>query len=317
MNVKFDADMSPAEIETLQARDAEQVVAQQDVTQAERDAEALAAATEGGEAEPGTEATTTTEGAAPVDGEQSTDQALSQDATEATQKDDGPAPYQVGDIAAMETQRKALRDQEAEVGDKIQAVRDQWNQGDLSDDEKDAQIQALRSQASTLRDQQDELLQEVSAQRALASANAQREAADQTKVLVQIAKGAAGVIDYADPSVANQFDAQLSALASDAKWAGKTFAERAAKAHELVCVLNGKAPTPVAAAPAAASATTAPAAKRDVPPTLGGIPAAGATPVGTDFISQFEGLDPDAAEAMLASLPPAARTNAFRATVRG
>lgn len=56
---------------------------------------------------------------------------------------------------------------------------------------------------------------------------------------------------------------------------------------------------------------------RDVPPTLGGIPAAGATPVGTDFISQFEGLDPDAAEAMLASLPPAARTNAFRATVRG
>lgn len=298
----YDTDMSPAEIETLQARDAEQAVAQQDAAQAERDAEALAAATEG---------------SAPVEGEQSTDQAPNQEAAEATQKDDGPAPYQVGDIAAMETQRKTLRDQEAEVGDKIQAVRDQWNQGDLSDDEKDAQIQALRSQASTLRDQQDELLQEVSAQRALASANAQREAADQTKVLVQIAKGAAGVIDYADPSVANQFDAQLSALASDAKWAGRTFAERAAKAHELVCVLNGKAPTPVAAAPAAASATTTPAAKRDVPPTLGGIPAAGATPVGTDFISQFEGLDPDAAEAMLASLPPAARTNAFRATVRG
>lgn len=301
----YDTDMSPAEIETLQARDAEQAVAQQDAAQAERDAEALAAATEG---------------SAPVEGEQSTDQAPNQEAAEATKKDDGPAPYQVGDIAAMETQRKTLRDQEAEVGDKIQAVRDQWNQGDLSDDEKDAQIQALRSQASTLRDQQDELLQEVSAQRALASANAQREAADQTKVLVQIAKGAAGVIDYADPSVANQFDAQLSALASDAKWAGRTFAERAAKAHELVCVLNGKAPTPVAAAPAAATtnaAPAAPAAKRDVPPTLGGIPAAGATPVGTDFISQFEVLDPDAAEAMLASLPPAARTNAFRATVRG
>lgn len=296
----YDADMSPAEIETLQARDAEQAVAQQDAAQAERDAQALAAEAEetGQPAEAAAEAQ---DGAsAQAEPEQ----------VEATQDPQAPAPYQVGDIAAMETQRKTLRDQEAEVGDKIQAVRDQWNQGDLSDDERDAQIQALRSQASTLRDQQDELLQEVSAQRALASANAQREAADQTKVLVQIAKGAAGVIDYADPSVANQFDAQLSALASDAKWAGKTFAERAAKAHELVCVLNGKAPTPVAAAPA-------PAAKRDVPPTLGGIPAAGATPVGTDFISQFEVLDPDAAEAMLASLPPAARTNAFRATVRG
>lgn len=307
----YDTDMSPAEIETLQARDAEQAVAQQDAAQAERDAQALAAEAEE-TGQPAEAAATQTQEEDPAQAEP--------DQVEAAQDPQAPAPYQVGDIAAMETQRKTLRDQEAEVGDKIQAVRDQWNQGDLSDDEKDAQIQALRSQASTLRDQQDELLQEVSAQRALASANAQREAADQTKVLVQIAKGAAGVIDYADPSVANQFDAQLSALASDAKWAGKTFAERAAKAHELVCVLNGKAPTPVAAAPAAATtnaAPAAPAAKRDVPPTLGGIPAAGATPVGTDFISQFEGLDPDAAEAMLASLPPAARTNAFRATVRG
>ena len=311
---KFDADMSPAEIETLQARDAEQAVAQQEAAQAERDAEALAAEAEE-TGQPAEAAATQTQEEDPAQAEPE-----QVEATQEQQEPQAPAPYQVGDIAAMETQRKALRDQEAEVGDKIQAVRDQWNQGDLSDDEKDAQIQALRSQASTLRDQQDELLQEVSAQRALASANAQREAADQTKVLVQIAKGAAGVIDYANPAVANQFDAQLSALAADAEWAGKTFAERAAKAHELVCVLNGKAPAPVAAAPAAATtnaAPAAPAAKRDVPPTLGGIPAAGATPVGTDFISQFEGLDPDAAEAMLASLPPAARTNAFRATVRG
>jgi len=311
---KFDADMSPAEIETLQARDAEQAVAQQDAAQAERDAEALAAEAEE-TGQPAEAAATKTQGEDPAQAEPE-----QVEATQEQQEPQAPAPYQVGDIAAMETQRKALRDQEAEVGDKIQAVRDQWNQGDLSDDERDAQIQALRSQASTLRDQQDELLQEVSAQRALASANVQREAADQTKVLVQIAKGAAGVIDYANPAVANQFDAQLSALAADAEWAGKTFAERAAKAHELVCVLNGKAPTPVAAAPAAATtsaAPAAPAAKRDVPPTLGGIPAAGATPVGNDFLSQFEGLDPDAAEAMLASLPPAARTNAFRATVRG
>ena len=42
----YDTDMSPAEIETLQARDAEQAVAQQDAAQAERDAQALAAEAE-------------------------------------------------------------------------------------------------------------------------------------------------------------------------------------------------------------------------------------------------------------------------------
>lgn len=306
-----DADMSPAEIEIMQSLAAGKVVAEQEAAvQAEQgDDESGEVVAEANEAPEGGEAEAPAEEAPAIE------------ATPEPEQPKADAPYQVGDIAAMEAQRKELRNQEAEITDKIQAVRDQWSSGELSDDERDAQIKVLRTEAGELRDRQDEILQEVSAQRALANANAQREQAEQSSILRRIATGAAGVIDYSTPAIATQFDTQLQALSNDATWAAKSFAERAQKAHELVCVLNGKPPTAAPSpspSPAAAPAPApAPAARRDVPQTLGNIPAAGAAPVGNDFLAQFEGLSPDDAEAMLERLPKAARENAFRATVRG
>ena len=56
---------------------------------------------------------------------------------------------------------------------------------------------------------------------------------------------------------------------------------------------------------------------RGIPPTLGGMPQASANPVSNDAATAIVSMDdPDQAEAALASMPAAQRTELLRATIR-
>ena len=120
-------------------------------------------------------------------------------------------------------------------------------------------------------------------------------------------------IDYQDEGLAILFDAKLKAVKADQAFAGKGFAEVAAEAHNRVASLLGKdKPQPTGTK----ADGTKPAERTQIPPTLSGLPAAAAMPVGQDLAAQLDAIDdPDLLETKWASLPSAQRNAMLRATL--
>jgi len=165
----------------------------------------------------------------------------------------------------------------------------------------------------------DDSLEELTAQRTLQQANEQTRLAAQEAKLAAIAQAAKqdGSIDYSDPAAADEFNAALQFVASIKANAAMNFDRLADKAHTMVLAQRGiVAPKPAAVAAPAVAAPPAPKVPRQVPPTLMGLPQAGAPPVGDDLMTQFSALDdPDAAEAMLERMPAARRDQLRRSTM--
>ena len=216
--------------------------------------------------------------------------------------------YELPDTASIAEQRKALREQRA-------ALDAKWLAGDLSDADRAQKV-------STIEDQLDELLQRATRAETLAEVNRQNAINDQARVIDAIRRdGAKAGIDYKpDGDAAAQFDTALQLVAARKGMAGKPFEDLAQQAHRMVLALHGKlSPVPSASPPPAAAPAAAPAPKppREIPPTLGHMPAAARAPIANDFMSEFAGIDdPDRAEEMLANMPARQREALLRATVK-
>jgi hypothetical protein len=219
--------------------------------------------------------------------------------------------YELPDTASITDQRKALREQRA-------ALDAKWIAGAITDAERSEKVDAID-------DQLDDLLMQATRANTLADVNRQNAINDQVRVIDSIRRDGAKVgIDYKpDGDAAGQFDTALQVLAVRKDMAGKPFEDIAREAHRVVLALNGKlaaAPPSVAAAAAPApapAAAPAPKPARDIPPTLGHMPAAARAPIANDFMSEFAGIDdPDRAEAMLESMPARQREALMRSTVK-
>lgn len=227
------------------------------------------------------------------------------------QPSDAPR-YELPETASIADQRKALREQRA-------AIDGKWLGGGLSDAERATQV-------GEIDDQLDELLKRATRAETLAEVNRQNAINDQARVIDSIRReGAKAGIDYKpDGDAAGQFDTALQVLAARKDMAGKPFEDLAREAHRVVLALNGKlaavpapAPPPASVAPAAAPAAPMPKPARDIPPTLGHMPAAARAPIANDFMSEFAGIDdPDRAEAMLENMPARQREALLRSTVK-
>lgn len=315
-------EFTPAEIEALRGgtpattdepEPAGQTQAQtQAQDQADEDAESLAAAqakepaAEKG-AEPQEAGTPADVAAQPANAEP--DAETLADVLAEAQPSDAPR-YELPETASIADQRKALREQRA-------AIDGKWLGGGLSDAERATQV-------CEIDDQLDELLKRATRAETLAEVNRQNAINDQVRVIDSIRReGAKAGIDYKpDGDAAGQFDTALQVLAVRKDMAGKPFEDLAREAHRVVLALNGKlaaapAPPPSAAAPAAPAPAPAPKPARDIPPTLGHMPAAARAPIANDFMSEFAGIDdPDRAEAMLENMPARQREALLRSTVK-
>lgn len=225
------------------------------------------------------------------------------------QPSDAPR-YELPDTASIADQRKALREQRA-------ALDAKWIAGAITDAERSEKVDAID-------DQLDDLLMQATRANTLADVNRQNAINDQVRVIDSIRRDGAKVgIDYKpDGDAAGQFDTALQVLAARKDMAGKPFEDLAREAHRVVLALNGKlaaapATSPSAAAPAAPAPAPAPKPAREIPPTLGHMPAAARAPIANDFMSEFAGIDdPDRAEAMLENMPARQREALLRSTVK-
>jgi len=197
-------------------------------------------------------------------------------------------------------------EQKAALREEKRALREQWSNGDLSDDE-------FASKEAEWEDKYEALQRDYLTSQALATANAQIQAQQNTKVLKAIADGAAKQgIDYGDEAVAMVYDQKLAQVRNDAEFAGKSFAKQAAEAHARVAKLFGKATTPPTNTPADGAK---PDKRSQIPPTLSNMPAAAAPNLNQDPASDDLDMDPDLAEARWAQMPTSKRTAVLRATL--
>lgn len=197
--------------------------------------------------------------------------------------------------------KKAIRAEKAEL-------RSKWSQGDLTDE-------AYAAAEAAIEDKMEALQSEHLTAQAMARANANIQAQQAKETLQSIANSAkAHGIDYQDEGLALLFDSKLKAVAADAAFAGKSYAERAHEAHNRVAQLLGKT---TAVKPTGTKADGAkPQERTQIPQTLAGMPAAAALPVGQDLSSQLDSIDdPDLLEAKWASLPTSQRTAMLRASL--
>lgn len=206
-----------------------------------------------------------------------------------------PQAFDVPDTAAMDTQRKALRDEKRDLTKK-------WSAGEVTDEEYADQVDALDDKLSTLVAAQTEAatLHRINAQNE-ARAKAEAEAAEnQAMFATAQASKSAGLIDYGTNKVAAaQFDSLFAAAKIDPANAKLSAQQVVEKAHKAVLALNGLAEAPKPKAEAAAPAAPAP---RNVPPSIGGLPNASQTVVQDELLAQFNQLEGDDAERFMASL---------------
>lgn len=268
-------------------------------------APAPAAAEPGAEGEAAAAAAATTE----ADGEGSeTDSATTAEPVRPT--------YEAPEARDFGAELKGVRDEQA-------ALRKQWSDGELGDDEYNAKL-------AELEDRRDAVLTAKVQAETIENLNRQAVIQTQQQVLAAIRKASmeAGQLDYTDVKNATAFDKMLGAVMADPENGGKSFPELAQAAHDALCAVRGvkaaapapsPAPSPAGApapAPAAAAAPAAPT-MRGIPPTLGGIPQASANPVSNDAATAIVSMDdPDQAEAALASLPASQRAELLRSTIR-
>lgn len=209
----------------------------------------------------------------------------------------------------FKAERAALRAEEA-------AIEKRWGDGELSDEDRLAQLNAVR-------DKLDDVLRAQTRADTIADLNRQAAAQEQQKALSAVAQASAkaGELDYSDQKVAAAFDRMISAIMSDPDNAGKPFAEIAGLTHAALCAVRG-----VQRSVKVESDSTAKSPKGDkpsqasmratIPQTLGNMPPAAAAPVGNDAITSLAAMDdPDAAEASLAAMSAAQRKSLLRSTM--
>lgn len=214
---------------------------------------------------------------------------------------EAPPPFQFDGTppADYAAQKQALRAEKSEL-------RTQWSNGDLSDEE-------FAAKEAEWDDKYEALQADYLTAQALAKANAQIVAQENQKTLRSIANAASKQgIDYADEAVAMVYDQKLAQVRGDDEFKGKSFAEQAAEAHSRVAKLFGKATTQ-------STETKADGARPDkrsaIPPTLAGMPSAGASNLNADPASDDLGDDPDIAEAKWAQMPTSKRSALLRSTL--
>jgi hypothetical protein len=253
------------------------------------------------------------EGDKPPEGEPKPDAAAQPDAKppegaadgEGDTTDQAPVQYQTPDARDWAKERKTLRDQKADIDKR-------WSDGDLSDEDRAAQIGALD-------DKLDDLTAEKTRTETLAEINRQNALNAEKEILARVStEGSKVGIDYKLEANYKPFDALLNAVAIDPNNAKMTYAEMTQRAHELLCMSRGiKAPaaTPAPPAPAAAPTPAAPAPRPNIPPTLHSMPNASVPPVQDEALNALDAADPDQAEALLASMNPAQKNALFYATM--
>ena len=218
----------------------------------------------------------------------------------------------------------AARDFSAElkaVRDDQSALTKKWSDGEITDDEYNAQ-------RADLEDKRDSVLTAKVQAETIDTLNRQAKLQSQQQVLASIisASKAAGQIDYSEAKNATAFDKMLAAVSSDPENEGLGFAELAQKTHTALCAVRGisaaapaRSPSPAPAPAPAAGPAAAPAAPsmRNIPPTLGALPSAGTVPIHNEAATTIAGMDdPDQAEAALAAMPVSQRTELLRSTIR-
>ncbi len=234
--------------------------------------------------------------------------------------DDKPAATSAPAPAPVPTEFKV---EERDFAAELKAVRaerseieKQWSDGDLSDEQRLAKLEELEERRDSLLIEQTraqtltDINRQTTAQQAQAQASAE-DAAILALVKADSVAGQASVSYKTDVTAQQDFDAALAAAKASASHAGKSPAEIVQVAHNMVLSMRGI--SPVSAAPAPTPAPTpapapAPAAKsqrREVPPSLGGLPDAGrsAGSVSDENWARFSNLNGEAAERFLAGLP--------------
>lgn len=233
-------------------------------------------------------------------------------------EDDGNADAAAA-ITAQPPVPKEFKVEERDFGAELKAVRSeraevekQWTDGELTDEQR---LQKLEE----LEERRDSLLIEQTRAQTLADINRQNTAQQQEQIKAEedlhivalikkdAAEGEKGVGYISDKSVQEDFDAALAAVKASASHAGKSPAEIVRVAHNMVLAMRGIAPTPSSAPAPAPEPAPAPPAKnqrREVPPSLGGLPDAGrsAGSVSDENWSRFSQLNGEAAERFLAGL---------------
>lgn len=194
-----------------------------------------------------------------------------------------------------------------------QAIEDKWAGGELDDAARSAQLAEIEDKRDALvrESTRAETLQEINQQNAENAKQAVL-SAENTAIMALIdadTKATAAKLNYKeDVSAQKDFDAALHAVKVSATHAGKTPAEHVQAAHRMVLSMRGIA-APAPAPAAAATPAAAPAAKqrRDVPPSLGGLPDAGRAEGGVsdEAYAKFSTLKGEAAERYLAGLSEA------------
>lgn len=209
-------------------------------------------------------------------------------------------PVAVKDFKA---QFEALDARQAEIESK-------WAAGEIDDEARLAALKEIRAQDRAL-------TKEEARQETMVAHNEAAVSAAQQQMLGKLmaASKAAGEIDYANAAAQAAYNAQLQHLLST-EFKDKDMRDWAnvravyTKTHADLCAAFGVKKQAAAPAPAP---TAAKAEKPVIPPTLGGIPAAGAVPVTNEFLGALSGLDdPDAAEALVAAQPKATRESILR-----
>lgn len=174
------------------------------------------------------------------------------------------------------------------------AVRKKWSEGEITDEE-------LEAQEAPIEDAIDALRQDIVVAKALNKANEQFEenrAQEHVETLRQ--RGLKSGLAYqvnADGTVGSDvhvFNRQLAALAMDPEWKAKPFAARADEAHRVTALLAGKgAPTPT---PTTTPTPTVAKAKPSAPVTLRDVPPAARANDGDDLEQQWKAASGPAAQ---------------------
>lgn len=213
--------------------------------------------------------------------------------------------YDTGEARDFDKERGEVRTEKA-------ALHKKWSDGELSDDD-------YNTQAAALDDKLDALLTEKVQAQTIDNLNRQAAIQSQQQVLAGIMKAskAANELDYTDAKTATAFDKMLGAVMADPENGGKSFAELAQAAHDGLCAVRGVKRAAAAAPAPAAAPTPAQPTMRNIPATLGGMPSASNVPVSNDAASSIVGMDdPDQAEAALAAMPAAQRSELLRSTIK-
>lgn len=189
-----------------------------------------------------------------------------------------------------------------------------WQAGDLDDAAYQGKVSDLDDQMLALATEQAraETVKQINEQNLRDATEKAAKAENEVLAVIAKASKAANLIDYsADTLAAETFDALFTIAKRTPANAGKSLKDIAGEVHESMLTMRGLKPT---AAPAAAGDKKA--APRNMPPTLGDMPAAAAQPVGQALSEQLDQItDPDVLEARWAALPQAQRSAMLRETM--